>query len=249
MNPISIASNQANAIVIKNDSGEAVTTSLAIADGTGAQHKAVIQLVRTYQGDLDMFGRVAFEMRSFGTNGGIQSQEVAVLNEQQSAVVISYMRNSEIVRSFKLALIKGFYEMRALIQSQAPKSFAAALRLAADQQELIEKQTLKIASDAPKVAFAETIRAIDGVCHIEKIAKTLGYGRNKFFKQLREDSILMGNNLPYQKYIDREYFTVIEQEPYTDKEGVKHPTFTAMVTGAGQVFLARKYTDAGRLAA
>jgi Uncharacterized phage-encoded protein len=127
-------------------------------------------------------------------------------------------------------------------QIKVPTTLAGALRLAAEQAEVIEAQTLQIAADAPKVAFAETIRSIDGVCHIEKIAKTLGFGRNKFFKRLRDDSILMRSNLPYQKYIDRDYFTVIEQEPYTDSEGVKHPTFTAMVTGAGQVFLARKYS-------
>lgn len=99
----------------------------------------------------------------------------------------------------------------------------------------------KIAADAPKVAFAEAVRAIDGACHIEKIAKTLGHGRNKFFKRLRADGILLDNNLPYQRYIDREYFTVVEQHPYVDSKGVTHATFTTMVTGAGQVFLAKRY--------
>lgn len=122
-----------------------------------------------------------------------------------------------------------------------PTTFAGALRLAAEQAEKIEAQALQITADAPKVAFAETIRSIDGVCHIDKIAKTIGIGRNKFFKMMRADGILMRNNLPYQKYIDREYFTVNEQEPYIDSDGVKHPTFTTMVTGAGQVFLVRKY--------
>jgi phage antirepressor YoqD-like protein len=101
----------------------------------------------------------------------------------------------------------------------------------------------KIAADAPKVAFAEAVRAIDGACHIGKIAKALGHGQNKFFKRLRADGILLDNNLPYQKYIDREYFTVIEQQPYTDSKGVTHATFTTMVTGAGQVFLAKRYAN------
>ncbi len=122
-----------------------------------------------------------------------------------------------------------------------PATFAAALRLAAAQAEQLGQQAAKISADAPKVAFAEAIRAVDGVCSIEKIAKTLRIGRNKFFKRLREDSILLTNNLPYQKYIDREYFTVVEGAPWTDSKDVSHPTFTTMVTGAGQVFLARKY--------
>lgn len=210
------------------------------------QHKNIMELVRRYLTDLQGFGEVALLTR---LNQQGSDTEYAVLNEHQSSLLIAYMRNSEIVRSFKIALVKGFFDMRSALADKTPKSFASALRLAAEQQEIIEARDAKIALDAPKVAFAETIRAIDGVCHIEKIAKTLGYGRNKFFKQLRADSVLMRSNLPYQKYIDKDYFTVVEQEPYTDKEGVKHPTFTAMVTGAGQVFLARKYSEAARAAA
>lgn len=121
-----------------------------------------------------------------------------------------------------------------------PAAAARAWATEYDAKRLLEN---KVAADAPKVAFAETIRTIDGVCHIEKIAKTLGYGRTKFFKRLREDGILMGNNLPYQKYLDRAYFSVIEQEPFTDSKGISHPTFTTMVTGAGQVFLAKRYAN------
>jgi phage antirepressor YoqD-like protein len=109
--------------------------------------------------------------------------------------------------------------------------------------ERVLELNAKISADAPKVAFAEAIRAVDGVCSIEKIAKTIGIGRNKLFRRMRDDGVLMANNLPYQKYIDREYFTVIEQEPYTDSKGVQHPTFTTRVTGAGQVFLAKKYAN------
>lgn len=227
-------------IVIKDASGQPVTTSLAIAQGTEVTHEAVIKLVRTHSASLQQFGEVRFEIR---LNPHGSDTEFALLNEPQSALLIAFMRNSAIVVAFKVALVKGFYDMRAALADQAPKSFSAALRLAAEQQEIIEARDAKIALDAPKVAFAETIRAIDGVCHIEKVAKTLGFGRNKFFKQLRSDAVLMGNNLPYQKYIDRNYFTVNEQEPFTDSKGVQHPTFTAMVTGAGQVFLARKYSN------
>jgi len=121
---------------------------------------------------------------------------------------------------------------------------AIAARAWAEQFEAKLALTARVAADAPKVAFAEAIRSIDGVCHIEKIAKTIGIGRNKLFKKMRDDGILMQSNLPYQKYIDREYFTVNEQEPFVDSKGAKHPTFTAMVTGAGQVFLVRKYSPA-----
>ncbi|MCF7945917.1 MAG: phage antirepressor KilAC domain-containing protein [Spirochaetia bacterium] len=45
-------------------------------------------------------------------------------------------------------------------------------------------------------------------------AKTLNYqklGRNKIFALLRDSNILRFNNEPYQEYVDRGYFKIIEQ--------------------------------------
>jgi anti-repressor protein len=158
-------------------------------------------------------------------------------------------RESELmVMSESLAVQTKVYDRMVELESSAVAALpdftnpAVAARAWAEQFEAKLALTAQIATDAPKVAFAEAIRSIDGVCHIEKIAKTIGIGRNKLFKKMRDDAILMGNGLPYQKYIDRGYFTVNEQEPYTDSKNVKHPTFTTMVTGAGQVFLVRKYS-------
>lgn len=246
----------APAIVSVTPGGELVTTSLAIGTGTGVQHEAVIKLVRTHSKALEAFGLLRFQIRprSQGQHGG-GDIEYAVLNEAQSTLLIAFMRNSVVVVDFKIALVKEFFRMREQLNAQAPKTFAAALRLAADleeQKERLEGQNRalesKISADAPKVEFAETIRALDGVCSIEKIAKTIGIGRNKLFKRMKEDKILLPNNLPYQKYIDREYFTVTEGMPYVDSKEVSHPTFTTRVTGAGQVFLARKYGPAAMAA-
>lgn len=117
-------------IVQQNQSGDLVTTSLAIADGTEYDHASVIRLVRTYQADLEEFGLLDFKSESTGG----RPTEYALLNEQQSTLIITYMRNNEIVRRFKMALVRAFYEIK---QASIPKTFAEALRLAADQQEQI----------------------------------------------------------------------------------------------------------------
>lgn len=98
-------------VVFLNEDGSARTTTLIIADGTDTQHKNVLGLVRTYLTDLEEFGRVAFQTRPFATLGGIQQQEIAFLNEQQSTLILTYMRNSEIVRGFKKRLVKAFWEL------------------------------------------------------------------------------------------------------------------------------------------
>lgn len=112
-------------------------------------------------------------------------------------------------------------------------------RLALEQQ---------IATDAPKVEFAEAVRHMEGLCKLEHVAKTLGWGRNRFIDQLRVDHILLPDRTPHQKYIDRGYFKVVEQNPWRDSAGNMHPTFTTMVTGAGQVWLAKRFA-AGKVAA
>lgn len=115
---------------------EPMTTSLAIAEGTQNTHKAVIQLVRKYVDDLQEFGTLAFEMRK---SGGMPT-EVAFLNEPQATLLITYLRNTDTVRRFKIALVKAFYELRDRLRSAAQPQFVtgnlahgADLAVAADR--------------------------------------------------------------------------------------------------------------------
>lgn len=125
-----------------------------------------------------------------------------------------------------------------------PNTFAAALRLAADQHEQLERQAVQIAQQAPKVALAESICRTDAVCKMGVFAKAIGWGPNRFIERLRNDDILMQNNLPFQRYLDRGYFRVIERKPWTDSTGHQHPAFTTMITGTGQEWLAKRYGKA-----
>ena len=107
-----------NALVMQKDN-DIITTSLAIAEGTKNQHKNVIEMVRKYSDDLSGFGRVAFETRPFDTPGGTQSRELAILNEPQATLLLTYMSNSRVVRQFKRALVHAFFELRSQVQNRA----------------------------------------------------------------------------------------------------------------------------------
>lgn len=122
--------------------GEALTTSLAVADGVGNPHSTVIRLIRDNLSDLQEFGLVGFEIRPRlnGQHGGGDT-EYALLNEQQATLLITYMRNNDVVRAFKKQLVKAFYE--AMHDRTVPKSLAQALRLAADIEEAKEKAELE----------------------------------------------------------------------------------------------------------
>lgn len=120
----------AQALVTRREDGEPVTTSIAIAVGTDNTHDAVIKLVRRHLKSLRTFGEVGFEIRHNPQGSGT---EFALLNEQQSSLLISFMRNSAIVVDFKVTLIRQFYEMRAALRS-APDQLAS---LPPEQRALI----------------------------------------------------------------------------------------------------------------
>jgi len=126
-------------------------------------------------------------------------------------------------------------------QFTVPANFAEALRLSADLQESLDEANHKIGQDAPKVEFAMAVRSMQGACAVSDFAKSIGFGRNTLFKMMRDDGLLMKNNMPYQNRVDQGIFKVIEQIPFTDSKGRTHPAFTTFVTGKGQVYLENKY--------
>lgn len=217
-----------NALVTITD-GLAVTTTLAIAEGTGVAHKAVIQLVRTYLTDLGEFGRVAFEMRPFETAGGMQRREVAALNEQQSTLLLTYMRNSEIVRSFKKRLVREFWQMAEKLRGQpasdpmAVLSDPAAMRgLLLNYTEKVLALEEKVAEQAPKVQALDRIATYsDGSFCVRDAAKNLQVQEKRLRQWLSEHNWIyrrpMGSG--WLAYSDRLKAGLLEHKITTGNKG------------------------------
>lgn len=73
-------------------------------------------------------------------------------------------------------------------------------------------------------------------------AENIPVGRNKLYGWLKGKGVLMANNLPYQRYIDRGYFAV--KESVFEVDGMKKTYQQTFVTGKGQLFvisLLKKY--------
>ena len=121
--------------------GDAVTTTLVIADGTLSDHASVIKLVRTYQADLEEFGLLDFKSESTGG----RPTEYAFLNEPQSTLLLTYMRNTDIVRAFKKKLVREFWELvqqRNQPMTQAEITAANANHLVAVERQQREQQVV-----------------------------------------------------------------------------------------------------------
>ncbi len=132
--------------IVKFIGGRAVTDSMVIAENVGNPHASVIKLVRQNIKDIEEFGRVGFEIQPFNTPGGKQNREIAILNEPQATLLLAYMRNNEVVRTFKKKLVKAFFvmaeklrDMERQAQPVIPQSLPEALRLAAELAEERDK--------------------------------------------------------------------------------------------------------------
>jgi phage regulator Rha-like protein len=105
-------------IVQMSADGQPITTSEIIATNTKTEHASILKLVRGYASDFGEFGVVGFEIRPkpAGQIGG-GPITFAVLNEQHAMLLMAYMKNSEIVRFFKKALVHAFKDMRDALAS------------------------------------------------------------------------------------------------------------------------------------
>ena len=109
-------------------------------------------------------------------------------------------------------------------------------------QKTIERKNLElqeqkkiILEQQPKVEFYDDVAGSKDAVAMKEVAKVLGIkgmGRNKLFKFLRDKKILDRNNMPYQEYVDRGYFRVIEQRYNTNNGDIKI-TFTTLVYNKG----------------
>lgn len=146
-----------------------------------------------------------------------------------------------------------------------PQTFAEALRLAAEQQEKIERQQKALQESAhkivvlngavmqmqPKVTFADAIVGSKSSCLVGELAKVLTQngitiGQNKLFEWLRNYGYLGKKgeryNIPNQQYIEQGLFE-IKKGVRSGNDGVMHTTITTKVTGKGQCYFINKFKN------
>lgn len=103
------------------EGNKACTTSLAIADGTNNEHRAVLQLISRHIKRFEQFGTLeydsAFEMRNSKRSKQGRPTRVAVLNESQATLLMTMMKNTPRVLDFKVALVDAFFKARDLLMT------------------------------------------------------------------------------------------------------------------------------------
>lgn len=124
--------------------GEPLASSEALAIGVEHSHESVIKLVRKHRANLELFGPVRFEIRkgaSLAHGGFAKATEFALLNESQSTLLITMMRNTEVVIACKVRLVQEFFRMRDELNNRAQGLWQQMQALIAQEVESKVKAT------------------------------------------------------------------------------------------------------------
>lgn len=209
-----------------NLQGEYVITLKEITDLIGVRHdKSMLKVEElAYEDGFGTLSKIDIVYNDKGqtipTYKFTKKQAIAVgarLNTSMLMKVINRLEELELSKQFKI-----------------PQTFSEALLLASKQAEQIEYQNKLLLEQKPKVDFFEAVTGSKDTIDMGSVAKVLNkkIGRNKLFDFLRENGILMSNNVPYQKFCDSGYFRVIETK-YTKPDGSTHIGLKTLVYQKG----------------
>jgi len=124
----------------------------------------------------------------------------------------SYVVVAQLSPEFTARLVDRWQELEARAPAPAvPQSFAAALRLAAEQQDVIDAQAAQLAAAAPAVEFVERYADSTGTNSFRQVAKLLGVKEPEFRRFLHSEKIMYplgGEWTPHAHHIDAGRFCV-----------------------------------------
>lgn len=110
-------------------------------------------------------------------------------------------------------------------------------------QKLInEEKIVKRPTTLDKVEFYNDVIGSEDLIDIKNVTKVLnieGFGNTELFEFLKRKSIFMGNNKPYQKYVDCGYFRVVEIKWYDYKQAATEIIIKVMVFQRGLDFISK----------
>lgn len=233
---------------IERNGSDLVVSSEQIALGTENQHASILRIIRDNMHDFEEFGAVGFEIRPLP--GGGLPQQIAKLNEQQSTLLMTYLRNNDKVRAFKKALVKGFYELARTVNKPLSPDEIVEQALAITAKRVKELNSY-IEVIEPKANAWDSIVSSAGSWSYNDAAKVLceegqiQIGEKRLASRLIDWGFLYrdskGRPHVYQKDLERGWFTV-KARTYRD-----HVTGEERESSAPQVRLTGSGLDMVRM--
>ena len=248
-------------VKIENINGILVTTSNRVAEELGVNHKHLLDKIDGY---IEKFNSAELSAQfyihsNYKDRSGKSNRNYLITKKGVAQLVGGY--SAAVPRAFELNVdyINEFERMENYIKGefQLPKTFAEALRLAADQQEQLEN--LKVENETQKQIIGElqpikeyvdTILSSDDTMTITQIAADYGLSGIKLNQILHQDKIIRnvgGQWLLYSEYMNKGYTkssTVIIKR----KDGTEKVIPTTKWTQKGRLKIHNILTEHGYLA-
>ena len=249
-----------NLVLVTNENGVAMTSSLKIAEVFGKEHRTVLRNIREKE---SLFGQSNF-VQSYYINDQNKKQPMYLLDRDFTTFLIMSFTGSK-ADEWKMKYIKAFNEMEQMLKDGTQLTEKQKLELqlfsknksevAEAHKKLLELETKPlietIENQKPLVEFANVVGANDTLISIGNFSKVvedevgIDIGQNKLFKWLRDNKYLYkrgSNNIPYQQYVNSGYFVL--------KESVKNGMVfnQTFITGKGQIYLIKKLKESAKLA-
>ena len=199
------------------------------------------RLVRTPGGDQQIT-----VITEAGFYQAVLQRQTGRLEPEQAGLIKRFQRwvTHEVLPSIRRT---GSYAVAPVL----PQSYAEALRELAttvDQNAALEA---KVAEDAPKVLFADSVSTSATAILVGDLAKILkgngvDVGANRLFEMLRNDGYLIRRkgtdwNMPTQRSMELGLFKV-KETAVTHSDGHVTVNKTPKVTGKGQAYFVNRYS-------
>lgn len=188
-------------------------TSLELAEVTGKEHNHIMRDIRNEIASLgDEVGQSIFG----------QSSYMNLQNKRQPCYEFGREGAMQLALKYDaLTRRKVIVKLEELEREKMPTGQNLLALAVIEAQKMLEEKDKLLLEQKPKVEFFDSVANSKSALPMDRVAKVLdikGIGRNKLFEILRDNNILDRDNVPYQTFVDRGYFRVIEQK-YTVPNG------------------------------
>ena len=237
-----------NLVLVTNENGVAMTSSLKIAEVFGKEHKDVLKAIRNKS---KLFGQRNFA-QSYYINNQNKKQPMYLLDRDFTTFLIMGFTGSK-ADEWKIKYIKAFNEMEQMLKdgTQLTEKQKLELQLFSKNKaevaeahkklleletkpliETIEEQKCENAKLKPKADFADDILLSPGTVTITQIAKDYGMSgaeMNNLLHKLRIQYKVNGQWVLYAKYDDKGYTkscTQLIHHTYGKSESIVYTRWT-----------------------
>ena len=248
-----------NELVIINDKGQDVTTSLKVAEVFGKEHRRVLQDIRDLHcsPEFHVLNFVLIESEVVTHSPVIQPKYYEITKDGFSFLVMGY--TGEKAGQFKELFIGEFNKREALLKNDdyiLGRAFEISRRRMVELERAVAVLELKTTEQQtalrelkPKGLFADAVAASQNSILIRELAKLISQngieiGERRLFDWLRDNEYLCSRgesrNLPTQRSIEQGLME-IKRTTRIAPNGTIFTDSTPKITGKGQLYFVNKF--------